>query len=190
MFSTACLSSRARTGPQHPHQGHCPMNPVTLRGPICPCPRWNSGYTLVHPFRPLGKNSELLLVSDEEDAATWQRKSLSLHWASAQRAQTETEANHTRYVSPTGPAGPQAGHPRPWPSRVPRVICLQVTLCVENPRNSPAKPSDLITGPNKARDTEPGAENGCVSAHQQRAVWGGGHRQLRLRQRERGRRRG
>lgn len=56
----------------------------------------SQGYTLVRPFRPLGKNSELLLVSDEEDAATWQRRSLSLHWASARKAQTETEANHTR----------------------------------------------------------------------------------------------
>lgn len=54
------------------------------------------GYALVHPFRPLGRNSELLVVSDEGDAATWQRRSLSLHWASARHAQTETEANHTR----------------------------------------------------------------------------------------------
>ncbi|XP_066089734.1 nucleolar protein 14 [Saccopteryx bilineata] len=56
----------------------------------------SQGYTLVHPFRPLGKNSELLLVSDEEDKATWQRGSLSLHWASGRKAQTEREANHTR----------------------------------------------------------------------------------------------
>ncbi|XP_059532823.1 nucleolar protein 14 [Myotis daubentonii] len=54
------------------------------------------GYALVHPFRPLGRNSELLVVSDEGDAATWQRRSLSLHWASARHAQTETEANHAR----------------------------------------------------------------------------------------------
>ncbi|XP_008149121.2 nucleolar protein 14 isoform X1 [Eptesicus fuscus] len=54
------------------------------------------GYTLVPPFRPRGKHSELLVVSDEGDAATWQRRSLSLHWASARHTQTETEANHTR----------------------------------------------------------------------------------------------
>nr|KAF6388079.1 NOP14 nucleolar protein [Myotis myotis] len=54
------------------------------------------GFALVHPFRPLGRNSELLVVSDEGDAATWQRRSLSLHWAGARHAQTETEANHTR----------------------------------------------------------------------------------------------
>ncbi|ELW62764.1 Nucleolar protein 14 [Tupaia chinensis] len=54
------------------------------------------GYTLVHPFRALGKNSELLLVSDKEDMATWQKRSLSLHWASGLKVQTTTEANHIR----------------------------------------------------------------------------------------------
>ncbi|KAB0404193.1 hypothetical protein E2I00_003894, partial [Balaenoptera physalus] len=38
----------------------------------------SQGYTLVHPFRALGKNSELLLVSDEEATATWHRRSLPL----------------------------------------------------------------------------------------------------------------
>ena len=52
----------------------------------------------MHPFRALGKNSELLLVSDEEDMATWQRRSLPLQWAGGLKAQTETEANHTRYM--------------------------------------------------------------------------------------------
>ncbi|XP_054437854.1 nucleolar protein 14 isoform X2 [Pteronotus mesoamericanus] len=55
----------------------------------------SQGYTLVHPFRPLGRNSELLLVSSEEDRATWQRRSLSLRWASRRTAQEGTEANHT-----------------------------------------------------------------------------------------------
>ncbi|XP_062068737.1 nucleolar protein 14 [Lepus europaeus] len=58
--------------------------------------RPSQGYTLVHPFRALGKNSELLLVSDQKDVATWQRGSLPLRWASGLRAQTEAEANHTR----------------------------------------------------------------------------------------------
>ncbi|XP_022362070.1 nucleolar protein 14 [Enhydra lutris kenyoni] len=53
-------------------------------------------YTLVHPFRASGKNSELLVVSDEEDKATWQRRGLSLHWACGLKAQNKTEANHTR----------------------------------------------------------------------------------------------
>ncbi|KAM5283755.1 nucleolar protein 14 [Hipposideros larvatus] len=56
----------------------------------------SQGYSPVHPFRALGKNSELLVVSDEKDTATWQRRNLALHWASGLKAQTETEANHTR----------------------------------------------------------------------------------------------
>ncbi|XP_008991936.1 nucleolar protein 14 isoform X1 [Callithrix jacchus] len=58
--------------------------------------RASQGSTLVHPFRALGKNSELLVVSDKEDAATWQHSSLSLRWASGLRAPTSTEANHIR----------------------------------------------------------------------------------------------
>jgi len=54
------------------------------------------GYTLVHPFRASGKNSELLVVSDQEDTATWQRRGLSLGWAGGLKGQTKTEANHTR----------------------------------------------------------------------------------------------
>lgn len=77
------------------------MSPVTLRDVSVPS-HLELGYTLVHPFRAFGKNSELLLVSDEEDMATWQRKSLSLHWASGLKAQTKTEANHTRYVQGLG----------------------------------------------------------------------------------------
>ncbi|GAB5570998.1 nucleolar protein 14 isoform X1 [Prionailurus iriomotensis] len=49
-----------------------------------------------HSPRASGKNSELLLVSDEEDIATWQRRGLSLHWANGLKAQTKTEANHMR----------------------------------------------------------------------------------------------
>lgn len=52
----------------------------------------------MHPFRALGKNSELLVVSDEKDTATWQRRSLALLWAGGLNAPTETEANHTRYA--------------------------------------------------------------------------------------------
>ncbi|XP_008053974.2 nucleolar protein 14 [Carlito syrichta] len=56
----------------------------------------SQGYTLVHPFRALGKNSELLVVSDKEDVATWPRSSLSLRWAGGLRTPTMTEANHIR----------------------------------------------------------------------------------------------
>ncbi|XP_004715155.1 nucleolar protein 14 [Echinops telfairi] len=54
------------------------------------------GYTLVHPFRALGKHSELLLVSNREDGATWQQRGLPLRWANGLPAHTETEANHAR----------------------------------------------------------------------------------------------
>lgn len=73
-----------------------PCDLVMLRGRLCPCPAWTSGYTLVHPFRASGKNSELLVVSDQEDTATWQRRGLSLGWAGGLKGQTKTEANHTR----------------------------------------------------------------------------------------------
>lgn len=52
----------------------------------------------MHPFRALGKNSELLVVSDKADMATWRRGSLSLHWASRLSTVTATEANHRRCV--------------------------------------------------------------------------------------------
>uniref|UniRef100_A0A8C4FFS4 NOP14 nucleolar protein n=1 Tax=Catagonus wagneri TaxID=51154 RepID=A0A8C4FFS4_9CETA len=79
-------------------QRFIPELPNFLLGILCmAAPRKQSqGYTLVHPFRALGKNAELLVVSDEEDVATWQRRSLSLRWAGRPRAQTKTEANHTR----------------------------------------------------------------------------------------------
>ncbi|KAM6150778.1 nucleolar protein 14 isoform 2-T2 [Erethizon dorsatum] len=54
------------------------------------------GSTLVHPFRALGKSSELLLVSDKDDVATWQRGSLPLRWASGRSIPTRAEANHIR----------------------------------------------------------------------------------------------
>ncbi|XP_040822069.1 nucleolar protein 14 [Ochotona curzoniae] len=54
------------------------------------------GYKLVHPFRALRRNSELLLVSAQEDVATWQRSGLPLHWAAGSRGQTTVEANHAR----------------------------------------------------------------------------------------------
>ncbi|XP_049742593.1 nucleolar protein 14 isoform X1 [Elephas maximus indicus] len=91
-------------GIDHPpqHRFHIclhPQDPSSLnRHPQCLAwPRDTvQSYALVHPFRAHGKNSELLLVSNREDAATWQRRRLPLHWASGLKAQTETETNHTR----------------------------------------------------------------------------------------------
>lgn len=94
-------------------------HPVTPRS--LPCRTWDSGYTLVHPFRALGKNSELLLVSDQKDVATWQRGSLPLRWASGLRAQTEAEANHTRCVHTPGSRNPRTPRwKRPHLSWLPR----------------------------------------------------------------------
>lgn len=76
-----------------------PSEPV-IPGSFLTCRAWDSGSTLVHPFRALGKNSELLVVSDKADVASWQGGSLPLHWASRRSSLTATEANHTRYVTP------------------------------------------------------------------------------------------
>ncbi|XP_020847825.1 nucleolar protein 14 [Phascolarctos cinereus] len=54
------------------------------------------GYTLVHPFKPLGRNSELLLVSDKEDMDTWPKKGLPLSKVNGLKDCSETETNHIR----------------------------------------------------------------------------------------------
>ncbi|XP_068926829.1 nucleolar protein 14 [Petaurus breviceps papuanus] len=54
------------------------------------------GYTLVHPFKPLGRNSELLLVSDKEDMNTWPKKGLPLSKVNGLKESSETETNHIR----------------------------------------------------------------------------------------------
>ncbi|KAM4810152.1 nucleolar protein 14 [Rhinophrynus dorsalis] len=52
------------------------------------------GYTLVPPFKPRGKNSELLLVRSKEDADTWVKKSLPLTAICGLKESSETEINH------------------------------------------------------------------------------------------------
>nr|XP_033806339.1 nucleolar protein 14 isoform X2 [Geotrypetes seraphini] len=54
------------------------------------------GYTLVHPFRPHRKNSELLLVSNKEDIETWHKKNLSLYAVNGLTETSKTELNHYR----------------------------------------------------------------------------------------------
>lgn len=80
------------------------------------------------------------MVSDDKDTATWQRRSLALHWASGLRAQTETEANHTRYAHagpgalaglPLAPARPQRGQQAPAPGTSGLVSVGDAILCVE-----------------------------------------------------------
>ncbi|XP_027692302.1 nucleolar protein 14 [Vombatus ursinus] len=55
-----------------------------------------SGYTLVHPFKPLGRNSELLFVSDKEDMDTWPKKGLPLSKVNGLKDSSKTETNHIR----------------------------------------------------------------------------------------------
>lgn len=54
------------------------------------------GYTLVHPFRSLGKNSELLVVREKADTESWQKQRLPLHNLITSRENSRTEANHLR----------------------------------------------------------------------------------------------
>ena len=111
----------------------------------------------MHPFRALGKNSELLLVSDEEATATWHRRSLPLQWAGGLKAQTETEANHTRYVRARG-SGPRRHldlrearlgarrDPAPSLEDAPTLSLFtdEMILYVENPKGSTQELLDLI----------------------------------------------
>ncbi|XP_074848493.1 nucleolar protein 14 [Carettochelys insculpta] len=54
------------------------------------------GYTLVHPFRPAGKNSELLLVSDKKDMDIWKKQNLPLSIVTRLKESSKTEMNHFR----------------------------------------------------------------------------------------------
>ncbi|XP_051474657.1 nucleolar protein 14 isoform X2 [Apus apus] len=54
------------------------------------------GYTVVHPFTPVGKNLELLLVCDKEDLESWQKKNLPLSIVTRLNETSRTEMNHTR----------------------------------------------------------------------------------------------
>ncbi|XP_069877842.1 nucleolar protein 14 isoform X2 [Dipodomys merriami] len=54
----------------------------------------SQGFTPVHPFRALAKNSELLLVSDTAAAAAWRGGGLSLRWASGHSTLPAAEASH------------------------------------------------------------------------------------------------
>ncbi|XP_027747193.1 nucleolar protein 14 [Empidonax traillii] len=54
------------------------------------------GYTVVHPFTPLGKNLELLLVHDKEDLESWQKQSLPLGIVTRLKETSKTEMNHIR----------------------------------------------------------------------------------------------
>ncbi|NXH73973.1 NOP14 protein, partial [Hydrobates tethys] len=54
------------------------------------------GYTVVHPFTPLGKSLELLLVSDKKDLESWQKQNLPLSIVTRLKETSRTEMNHIR----------------------------------------------------------------------------------------------
>ncbi|XP_053107859.1 nucleolar protein 14 [Hemicordylus capensis] len=54
------------------------------------------GYTLVHPFKSLGKNSDLLVVCEKVDAESWQKQNLPLHIITRSKENERTEMNHIR----------------------------------------------------------------------------------------------
>ncbi|NWJ09414.1 NOP14 protein, partial [Crypturellus undulatus] len=54
------------------------------------------GYTVVHPFTPVGKNLELLLVSDKKDLESWQKQNLPLSILTRLKEISRTEMNHIR----------------------------------------------------------------------------------------------
>ncbi|NXA45717.1 NOP14 protein, partial [Nothocercus julius] len=54
------------------------------------------GYTVVHPFTPVGKNLELLLVSDKKDLESWQKQNLPLSIVTRLKEMSRTELNHIR----------------------------------------------------------------------------------------------
>lgn len=54
------------------------------------------GYTVVHPFTPVGKNLELLLVCDKEDLKNWEKQNVPLSIVTRLKEASRTEINHTR----------------------------------------------------------------------------------------------
>ncbi|XP_053831727.1 nucleolar protein 14 isoform X2 [Vidua macroura] len=54
------------------------------------------GYTVVHPFTPVGKNLELLLVCDKEDLKSWEKQNVPLSTVTRLKEISRTEINHTR----------------------------------------------------------------------------------------------
>ncbi|XP_052636570.1 nucleolar protein 14 [Harpia harpyja] len=54
------------------------------------------GYTVVHPFTPVGKNLELLLVCDKKDLESWQKQNLPLSTVTRLKETSRTEMNHIR----------------------------------------------------------------------------------------------
>ncbi|NXI03037.1 NOP14 protein, partial [Pachycephala philippinensis] len=54
------------------------------------------GYTVVHPFTPVGKNLELLFVCDKEDLKSWEKQNVPLSIMTRLKETSKTEINHIR----------------------------------------------------------------------------------------------
>lgn len=53
----------------------------------------------MHPFTPVGKNLELLLVCDKKDLDSWQKQTLPLSIVTKLKETSRTGINHIRYVA-------------------------------------------------------------------------------------------
>ncbi|NXB40180.1 NOP14 protein, partial [Eulacestoma nigropectus] len=54
------------------------------------------GYTVVHPFTPVGKNLELLFVCDKDDLKSWEKQNVPLSIVTRLKETSKTEINHIR----------------------------------------------------------------------------------------------
>ncbi|NWV62404.1 NOP14 protein, partial [Malurus elegans] len=54
------------------------------------------GYTVVHPFTPVGKNLELLFVCDKKDLESWEKQNVPLSIMTKLKEANKTEINHIR----------------------------------------------------------------------------------------------
>lgn len=55
-----------------------------------------AGYTVVPPFRPTGKFTDLLVLSDSESCNSWSKKSLPLSTSHSLELKTDLERDHHR----------------------------------------------------------------------------------------------
>ncbi|NWU30875.1 NOP14 protein, partial [Dyaphorophyia castanea] len=54
------------------------------------------GYTVVHPFTPVGKNLELLFVCDKEDLKSWEKQNVPLSIVTRLKETSKRDINHIR----------------------------------------------------------------------------------------------
>lgn len=62
-----------------------------------PIPFPVAGYTLVPPFRPTGKSTDLLVLRDPESCSTWSKESLPLSTTQSLDLETDLQRDHHRW---------------------------------------------------------------------------------------------